>query len=129
MTYYVRGILTGSIVLARCVYSRTPSVRVAAAAFLKFLLEFQASSDAMQVFINSFPKSAEYISAYVDTKLRKSVSSASDTLGDASLDDILQIFRYLPLLPLCLAPVPITRYKYNLFCTQIRQPVTCLVAA
>ena len=58
----------------------------------------------MQVFINSFPKSAEFISAYVDTKLRRSVSSASDTLGEASLDEILQIFRCAPHgapVPLC----------------------------
>ena len=54
------------------------------------------NSACIQVFINSFPKSAEFISAYVDTKLRKSVSSASDALGEASLDDILQIFRYIP---------------------------------
>jgi len=53
----------------------------------------------MQSFVNSFPRSAEYISLYIDQKLRRSLSSATDALTDATLNEILQIFRYGTVLP------------------------------
>lgn len=50
----------------------------------------------MQSFVNSFPRSAEYISLYIDHKLRRSLSVASDALTDVTLNEILQIFRCDP---------------------------------
>lgn len=61
----------------------------------------------MQTFVNSFPRSAEYISLYIDQKLRRSLSSATDALTDATLNEILQIFRCGdPPFPPCLQPEP-----------------------
>lgn len=52
----------------------------------------------MQSFLNSFPRSPEYISLYIDGKLRKGFASLSDTQADEALDKVLQIFRCAPLL-------------------------------
>eukprot|EP00892_Ulva_mutabilis_P012681 jgi/Ulvmu1/9786/UM056_0026.1 len=58
-------------------------------------LFLQAVNHAFESFVNAFPRSAEYISLYIDQKLRRSLSSATDALADSTLNEILQIFRYL----------------------------------
>lgn len=47
----------------------------------------------MQSFLNSCPRSPEYVSLYVDSKLRKGLGSGSDAQADETLDSVLQIFR------------------------------------
>jgi hypothetical protein len=51
---------------------------------------------ALQSFLNAFPRSPEYISLYIDSKLRKELSTASDSQADEALDKVLQIFRCAP---------------------------------
>lgn len=46
-----------------------------------------------KVFLNDFPRAAEFVSAHLDTALRKGLASASDEAADATLDAVLQIFR------------------------------------
>ena len=53
----------------------------------------KSKSVRVQSFVNAFPRSAEYISLYIDHKLRRSLSSATDALADSTLNEILQIFR------------------------------------
>jgi cullin 3 len=47
----------------------------------------------VQAFLNAFPRSAEYVSLYIDGQLRKGLTSASDQQADDLLDKVLQIFR------------------------------------
>ena len=50
----------------------------------------------VQTFLNSFPRSPEYISLYIDGKLRKGFASLTDAQADDALDKVLQIFRCGP---------------------------------
>lgn len=92
----------------------------------------------MQSFVNSFPRSAEYISLYIDHKLRRSLSVASDALTDVTLNEILQIFRCdPPCISRCLRPGPLRpgRMRHDLVldasgvvtnCAMIHYIITCV---
>jgi hypothetical protein len=47
----------------------------------------------VQAFLNSCPRSVEYVSLYIDNKLRKGLGTASDLQAEETLDQVLQIFR------------------------------------
>lgn len=48
---------------------------------------------SVQTFLNAFNRSPEYISLYIDSKLKKGLAAASDSQADEALDKVLQIFR------------------------------------
>jgi cullin 3 len=47
----------------------------------------------MQSFLNAFPRSPEYMSLFIDGKLRKGLAAMSDAQSDELLEKVLQIFR------------------------------------
>ena len=47
----------------------------------------------LQVFLNTFTRSPEYISLFLDSKLRKCMGTISDDEADETLDKVLQLFR------------------------------------
>lgn len=54
-----------------------------------------AVNDAFERFVNSFHRSSEYISLYVDKLLRKDFKASTDDEIDAKLDSVMTLFRYL----------------------------------
>lgn len=54
-----------------------------------------AVNEAFERFINSFTRSSEYISLYVDRLLRKDFRGSNDEEIEAKLDSVMTLFRYL----------------------------------
>lgn len=48
------------------------------------------------MFLNTFNRSPEYVSLFLDNKLRKGMASLSDNEADDTLDKALQLFRCVP---------------------------------
>lgn len=56
----------------------------------------QLQRSRLQVFLNTFNRSPEYVSLFLDNKLRKGMASLSDNEADDTLDKALQLFRCVP---------------------------------
>lgn len=84
--------LTGSTVNATQSGAGSSSALLRTIPDKKFI---SAVNEAFERFINSFSKSAEYISLYVDKLLRKDFKTTSDDEIDTKLDSIMTLFRYL----------------------------------
>ena len=54
-----------------------------------------AQNQAFEVFVNLNPRSSEYLSLYVDDKLRKGLKGVAEEDIDAVLDKIMTLFRFL----------------------------------
>jgi Cullin family len=57
------------------------------------LVNNYADESRVQSFLNAFPRSPEYMSLFIDGKLRKGMAAMSDAQADELLEKVLQIFR------------------------------------
>jgi len=69
--------------------------RLLEAAFNNDKLFTQALNQAFEFFINLNPKSPEYISLFIDEKLKKGLKGVSEEEVDVILDKVMMLFRFI----------------------------------
>ncbi|XVF03355.1 hypothetical protein REPUB_Repub04eG0253800 [Reevesia pubescens] len=57
---------------------------------------FQNALNSFEYFINLYPRSPEFISLFVDDKLRRGLKGVSEEDVEMILDKVMMLFRYLP---------------------------------
>lgn len=83
---------SGMVVTGSSALSFTPKGHADRVPDRKFVT---AVSEAFERFVNSFPRSPEYISLYVDRLLRQDLKGTSDDEVEMKLDVVMTLFRYL----------------------------------